>query len=280
MVQNKGAVIQQLLCYLIDSLALFFNANQFIATASHADFLGMLGHHSPIGRGKNIAKVIAVRMFRLIQRTSFDKRLSIASICTGYIQCDRIKRGKHTDIGNNRHIILAMAIAARGDIHHDIDMETRTTIDNSLRILRHFTTEIIVCGRMNIMDGIIVAGSYTSSASDAPFVIDQSLLFRKRNCIVCAIFDAFTASDAIFTRNLRLASMMLLHFTRSRGTPHTDVLDCTSEACTFMSFKMRKRNQHIGIMMARPIFASVMYSPPFTGTAISSVPFIPSAITI
>ena len=77
----------------------------------------------PVGIRVSIGEVIVVAVILFRKKASCHNRLAIYGIYTGHIQGNRIKGGKHADIGNNRSVVLSMAVAVGGYIYHQADME-------------------------------------------------------------------------------------------------------------------------------------------------------------
>ena len=106
-----------------------------------------------------------------------------------------------------------MAVAVRGNLHDEIDVEMRAVLNNSQRIFRHFTAEYVVCVPIRVVNGVKVAITDTPSASDTFVMVDERLaVFLIGNGVLRADFDALTA---FFTRvfiNGRFAGAMLFHF--------------------------------------------------------------------
>ena len=56
---------------------------------------------------------------------------------TGLIECQRIERSKHTKIWKDRYVIFTVAVAVRGDVNDQGNMEVWTSIHNGFCVFRH-----------------------------------------------------------------------------------------------------------------------------------------------
>ena len=72
-------------------------------------------------------------------------RCLLAQISTDHVQGYRIKGCQHADIGQNRRIILSMAITIGGYIHNKADMEAGTSIKDCLKVLGDFASQDLLC---------------------------------------------------------------------------------------------------------------------------------------
>ena len=95
------------------------DSDQLVLPASKANFLSMGKARFPFGIRMVQMEVfvivvfIPVKLDMEVEAASFTDRHPIAKVHTGLIQCNRVKGGKHADIGNNGNIIFRMAVAER-----------------------------------------------------------------------------------------------------------------------------------------------------------------------
>ena len=172
-----------------------------------------------------------------------------AGIHTGLIQRQGIKGCKHTDIGQNRSIVFAVAVTVRRHIHYQRDMEIRSAVHDSLRIFCHAAVKIFRCRIIAAVDRIKIAGTNAASAAQTLLMINVHLmcgLIIYQSIIGTFLHAALTAPAQTLV-DLRLALRMLLHFARSGAAAHTDVFNSTAKPRRLMSFEMIQGNKHIRI---------------------------------
>ena len=112
----------------------------------------------------------------LAKLTVFDRSCLQAGIGTRLVKSNRVEACKHSDIRQDRSIVLPMTVTVRADILYQRDMEARTSIADSLRILRHFPVEKLVCTAVWIVNRIKTAGTDAAAAALALVVVDDSLV--------------------------------------------------------------------------------------------------------
>ena len=85
-----------------------------------------------------VAVIVEVRICHVVAELAVaDGSRLLAKVYAGLIECHRIKRSKHSDIGKDRRIILAMAVTVRRYVSNEADMESRSARYNSGRIFSH-----------------------------------------------------------------------------------------------------------------------------------------------
>ena len=173
----------------------------------------MLQTAAPLGLRRRIAERIApiceTGLFQVVAQLAVRHGMrGEACIHAGLIQRQRIKRGKHADVGQNRGVILPVAVAVRGYIHDQRHMEARTPIDDGLGVFRHAAVELLIGGVVIKDDGIKIAGPQASAAAHAVLRVHVHLarLFIKDKAAIGALFLALAASAAGILLNVRLAA--------------------------------------------------------------------------
>lgn len=84
--------------------------NQFVFLISKTDFYAVFYCGFPVGIRVNVCKVVVVPAAVLFQNASCNNRLAVDGVHTGHIEGHRIEGGEHADIGNNRDIVLGVAV--------------------------------------------------------------------------------------------------------------------------------------------------------------------------
>ena len=115
-----------------------------IFSASKSDFLPMFNGILPTGSFMGVMKNIAC-IFLSLKVTVGYTRSSIAKIHCRLIDCHRIEGSKHTDIRQDRSIIIPVTITIRRDIVQYADMEVGSAGKDGGSIFRSFFIQQTVC---------------------------------------------------------------------------------------------------------------------------------------
>ena len=189
------------------------------------------------------------RVHMIIELAAGHGRSRQTSIHTSLIQSQRICRRKHTDIGQDRSIILGVAVAVGRDIQHQRDMEVRTTIHHSLCILGHTTVQEL--GSLLILkrDGIKVTSTQTTAATYAVVGVNLHLagIGIEIKSVVSALRKTLHTTTTTLLADARLATAMLVGLTRTRSATHTDILNRATKTCHLMALEVVKADEDIGI---------------------------------
>ena len=141
--------------------------------------------------------VVVVRVAALSQGAPRQDRLAVDRLDARKVERNGVKRGEHAHIRHHRHVILLMAVAVRGDIARDGDMEAGSSVDNRLRIFRDLVVEhlnsLIVIRR----DRVLGTDGDTPAAADALVVVNPALFVRDDGRAVGADLRALAAADAV-----------------------------------------------------------------------------------
>ena len=191
-------------------------------------------------------------MEMILFRTSLDtaaghNRLCIAQIRTGHIKRYRIKRGQHSHIRDNRHIIFRMAVTEGRNIADQADVKTRFITQNRCGIFHHLFVQDLIYFITGGGNGIFRTSADAAPAADTAIVRDRSLSVFNGNRAVRAIFLTHSAANTKLLVLIGLPCAVHLHFTRSGAAAHANVFEGSSKARSFMALKMCQRNKVIGI---------------------------------
>ena len=171
----------------------------------------------------------------------------VTGINTGLVERHRIKGSEHSDIGNDRHVVYAVAVAHGRNIHDEADMEGRAVLHNGFGIFRHFTVEndvALVIGRLN---GIYGTCADAAAAAETFVPINAHFAVFKNRCVVGAGFSAGAAADARLFIHEGFAGRMHLHLARAGAATHADVFDRAAEAGRFMPLEVGQRDDDIRV---------------------------------
>ena len=229
-----------------------FDRHQFIAARAHADLLAVLERLFPMDVRVVVEEVVVVMMpvrFREIVRELAvrQRRRLEASVSTGLVECDGVKRGEHALVRQDRRIVLATAVAVRRDVAHDVDVEARAVLYDGLCVLRHLAVEQITSIPLLVADGIVRAGADAAAAALAEVFMDHSLVVLVGDGIRAALLCALAATAAEFFVDDALARRMLLHLASAAAAAHADVLDGAAKARRLMTLEMREADEDVGI---------------------------------
>ena len=181
----------------------------------------------------------------LAKLTVFDRSCLQAGIGTRLIKSNRVETCKHSDIRQDRSIVLTMAVTVRADILYQRNMEARTSMTDSLCILRHFPVEKLVCTAVWIVNRIKTAGTDAAAASFAFVIVNDCFFIHIGNCIASAFFCTAVAATTDIRIDRRFSTGMLLHLSGAASASHTDIFQCTAKARCFMAFEMAQTDKNI-----------------------------------
>lgn len=228
-----------------------------------------------------VVMVMEVRLRHLVrQLASRERGLFQAGIHTGLVEGERIERGEHAHIGDDRSVISGMAVAGRRHIAYQGNVEIRPAVHYGFRIFGHAAVKFLDRSILREIDSIEVAGSDTATASYTVLLDYRHLPAPciEMKTVIRTFLHTLSAASAFLLIYDRLAVAVLLFLSCTRAAAHADVLYSTSEARHFMPLEMRQGNEYVRVHDCTPDLRVLHIHPPATGTSISSVPFRPSAM--
>ena len=171
-----------------------------------------------------------------------------AGICTGLIQCHRVKGGKHADIRQDGGIVLAVAVAVGADVLHQCHMEAGAVVADRSGVLGHLPVQLLVGAFVGGIHGVKAAGTDAAAAALALVVVDDSLvLLVVGNGVGAALLGAAVAAPAQALLHCRLAGGVLLHLAGPGAAAHADVLDGTPKAGGLVALEVGQADEHIRV---------------------------------
>ncbi len=172
-----------------------------------------------------------------------------AGVHTGLVQGQGIGGDEHADVWQDGHVVLPVAVAVGGDVHHQGDVELGPPVHHRLGILRHTAVQ----GRLGVVvgevDSIEVAGPQAPATAHAVGLVHMHLpaLLVKDKSTVGALLLAAAAAPAGVRGDLRLATGVLLLLPRPGPAAHADVLDGAAEAGHLVALEVGQADKHIGV---------------------------------
>lgn len=125
------------------------------------------------------------------------RRLGHDGIDAGLIQRHRIKGGVHSDVGNQRVVVVGVAVTLRGDVNDQGDMEAGTSLPSTAleysAILQFITS---TASSNPAFTGIHGTGADTSATAYTPAVVNGCLLAVDGDGVMGAVLPAFAAAHA------------------------------------------------------------------------------------
>ena len=183
--------------------------------------------------------IVILGVCGLCKAASRQNRLAVDRLHTRQIERHGVKRCEHAHIRHHRHIVLRMAVAVRGNIAHDGDMEAGTSVYHRLGIL----SDLVVENLGNLVavrrDGVLRTDGDAPAAAEALVVVDGALLIRDDRCAVGADLCAPAAADAFACNHMGLALCVHFHLARARAAAHADVLERAAVARLLMPLEVR-----------------------------------------
>jgi len=225
--------------------------NQFVLPRAEAEFFGMPERDRPVRARRGVGKMIVMAFARgemVGELAARHDRLAVACVRAGLVERDRVERGEHPDVRNNRHIVFRVTVAVRGNLHDDADVKMRAVLQDRQRVFRDLFAENPVAVAAGIRDCVEVACADAAAAAHAAFVIDGRYVpFAVGNCAVRALLDALAAAAAAGCVHDGLAVAVLLHFAGARAAAHADVFQRAAKAHVLVAFKVRKRDKNVRV---------------------------------
>ncbi len=231
------------------------HGDELVLSRSEADLLAVLERLFPgyvrVVVLPDIMIVMEVRACHIVaELTVADRLCLLAEIDAGLIKCNRVKRSKHSDIGDNRCIVFAMAVAVRRYIGDKAYMEARTSIADSLSIFRHTPSKHLRCIPVVIRNCIKRTGSDAAPAALAFIRVDKGALYILPVHDLILILDRIgsalpgtsLAPAAHILIHMRMPALVLLHLAGAAPASHADVLDGAAETGLLMTLKMGQRH--------------------------------------
>ena len=171
-----------------------------------------------------------------------------AGICTGLIQCHRVKGGKHADIRQDGGIVLAVAVAVGADVLHQTDVEAGAACADGGGILGHLAVQHLVGAVVLRVDGVKVAGTDAAAAALALCLINDGLVVLVvGDGVRAALLGAAVAAAAQALLHRRVTGSVLLHLARAGTAAHADILDGTAEAGGLVALEVGQADEHIRV---------------------------------
>ena len=184
----------------------------------------MIDADHPVGFRADGAEVIVSFVIGFIEQASRCDGLSVDGVGTCDIERNRVEGCEHSDIRDDRQVVIRMTVAERCDIDHETDVEMRTTVEHGFGILGDLLVQDVVGLVRGLTDRILRTGSDTAAAADAFIVIDRRFFIRDRDRVVCTIFLAESTADAFTFFHERFSGIVHLHLSGAGTAAHSDVL--------------------------------------------------------
>ncbi len=195
-----------------------------------------------------IPVIVEVRVREVISQLRVgDGSCGKTQIHTGLVQCNRVKGGQHADVGQDGCIVLAVAVAVRGDVRDQRNMEAGTPVADGLGIFRNLAAEDFIGVGIAVGDGVEGTGADAAAAPLADVGIDEGLVVVVADGIGAALLCAAAAAAATLLVDRRLAAVVLVHLAGSGAAAHADVLEGTAEAGGLVPLEVRQGNENIRI---------------------------------
>ena len=118
------------------------------------------------------------------------------SVHTSPVKSHRIEACEHSDIRQDRHVILSVAVTVRRNVDHQIDVEVRASVYDRLGVFGDLHVKLFYCGRVLIEDGVEIAGAKAASASDTLLMGDRRMtVLIKRDGSMSTVFGTSLTAD-------------------------------------------------------------------------------------
>ena len=213
-----------------------------------ANLFSMFDLTSPGGVGGIGGQVVSTGLIGPIQLAAGNDGLLQHSFCAGQIQCDGIEGCKHTHIGNDRQIVVVIAVAAGAHIPHQADVEMGAAIQHCFGVFSDLVAQQfvgILIGGMDRLDGTLTDAAATTGALCQVNV--HLAVILQNGCAMGAAIGADTATYAVFLVYHGTASGVHFLFALKRTAAHADILQRTAEAGSLVTLEMVQGDENVGI---------------------------------
>ena len=155
----------------------------------------------------------------------------VAGVGAGLVQRHRVEGGEHAHIGDDGRVVLGVAVAVGGNVHHQIDVEAGPAVHHRLGVFGDAAVQQLAGRVGGAGDGVEVAAAQAAPAAHALVMVDGSLVRPvKGDGPLGAVLGAGVAPAAQLLVHLGLAGGVLLHLARAAAAAHAQVLDGAAEA--------------------------------------------------
>ena len=230
----------------------FFHLNEFIVPAAQADLFPVFQSSSPLGVGVGGQKVVVgvvTAVSQVLAEDGVGQRVGFqAGISTGLVDGHRVEGGKHADVGQDGRVVAAIAVADRGHVLDQTDMEVGTAIADRLGVLGHLLVQQHHGAVLHGVDGVKVAGANAAAAADAVVGVDLCLaVLTELDAVVGTAVQAMVAATTAALADPGLALGVLLHLACPAAAAHAQVLDGAAEAGGLVAFEVGQADDDVGI---------------------------------
>ena len=231
---------------------MLFHHNELVFTGADTDLFRMLERLFPgnirIAVLEDITLIKEVRVRQMFTELAVRERSRFfAQIHAGLIESYRIEGGEHSDVRKDRGIIFTVAVAVRGDVRDETDVEGRSSAHDGSGIFGHLAAEDLESVAVAVFNGVERAGTDAAPAALADLRVDMSFFILIADGVRAAFLCTASAAAAEFFIDMRFAVIVLLHFAGAAAAAHTDILYGAAEAGAFVTFKMCEGDEDVRI---------------------------------
>ena len=182
--------------------------------------------------------------------------LSEAGVHAGLVERERVGRGEHAHVGDDRCVVARMTVAGGGDVADQRDVEGRPSVHHGLGVFGHAAVELLHGRVLREVDGVEVAGADAAAAAHAVRVVDRHLLplLVEDESVVGAFAHAAPASAAAVLIDHGLAVAVLVLLAGAGAAAHADVLDRAAESRHLVPLEVGERDEYVGVHDGVPYF--------------------------
>lgn len=228
--------------------------NQFIFPVSESNFLTMNELCLPFRFGCRVYEMIVVVgetfLMQMVAKHGIADWFGFQThIGAGLVEGDWVEGSEHADVGQNRGVVFAVAIAVRRHIDDERNVEVVASGNDGFGVFRHLGIQDAIGLVLCKVDGIEIAGTEATATAHAVFQIYLHLLgrFVKHEAVVGTFAQAAFAATAFLGLDDGLPVGMLVFLAGTRATAHADILNGAAETCHFVTFEVRQADEDIGI---------------------------------
>lgn len=189
-----------------------------------------------------------ILMHPIVEKTSRQRILSVAGVHTCLVKSHWIEACEHSDIRQDRHVILSVAVTVRRNVDHQIDVEVRASVYDRLGVFGDLHVKLFYCGRVLIEDGVEIAGAKAASASDTLPMGDRRMtVLIKRDGSMSTVFGTSLTADTFLLIDGWLSAVVHLHLSGTGTAAHSNILQGAAKPGSLVAFKVIQGNKDVRV---------------------------------
>ena len=209
----------------------------------------MVEAEGPVGVGVDVTELFArPGIFFVGEDGARDGGSGVNGVDAGLVEGDGVGARENTDVGDDGRVVVRPAVAVRGDVHHEADMERGFSVKDCLGIFGDALAAHAACVSVGGMGGGELAYGHALAAADAEVMVDYGFIIDvEMHCLRSAAFYAHAAAGAFLDRDHGVRHFMQEFFPPAARRTHAEILQCAAETGQLVALEMVYRNDGVGL---------------------------------